>query len=304
VPSSRGAPFAILRNGSRTGWVRSQLLQLEQHCEHPFELAVEVDLVAPVPLHRGDMAGGRSRRLHPRSPLPFAAGEPTAIQQVQPIGLGAHNDGGDLFAIARPLPGACPAWRKTAIPMQPVYVDGAAVFHLTAPKPLGRPDPKPPIISLLIFPKSSAKLAHLLSLLTSRPIAAVQRRGAEGRSTIPGESLKPWPRHTSGARMPARSIASPSSDCLYLSIVSAATGWPSTWRTSHAATGAVWSPTVTSSGMSASSSAPVSPPRPVEAGPSRRGDGAIKHRARFPSARIRFRAVGTSTNCPCGALLE
>jgi hypothetical protein len=51
---------------------------------------------------------------------------------MEPIGFGAHTDGGDLLAVARPLPAAHPPRAQTAFAMQAVDVDRTALFDLGA----------------------------------------------------------------------------------------------------------------------------------------------------------------------------
>lgn len=56
-----------------------------------------------------------------------------------------------------------------------------AIAGLSLPKPLGRPDPKPPIISLRFLPISFGKLVHLWSSPTSEPFG-VQKGGQQACS--------------------------------------------------------------------------------------------------------------------------
>src|SRR5215469_7220757 len=78
---------------------------------------------------------------------------------MKPIGLGAQIDGGDLLAIACPLPATHPAGAQAAFAVQPVHVNRPVGLHRppsrsTAPSRSETAHHAPPF-----FPKSSGNPA-------------------------------------------------------------------------------------------------------------------------------------------------
>jgi predicted short-subunit dehydrogenase-like oxidoreductase (DUF2520 family) len=53
--------------------------------------------------------------------LPLPTANAHAVGQMQPVGLGAQVNRGDLLAVARPLPASHPAGAQASFAMQPVH---------------------------------------------------------------------------------------------------------------------------------------------------------------------------------------
>src|SRR5215472_1778966 len=106
---------------------------------------------------------------------------------MKPIGLGAQIDGGDLLAIARPLPAAHRAGMQAACAVQAVHVERPAGFHRIAAQSTAPPRPEAAHHAPPFFPKSSRKPAGGVKFAELRPTRPAGRT---------------WPRNAPNAGLP------------------------------------------------------------------------------------------------------